>query len=674
MTAHKFTLCLSGGGFRATLFHLGVIAALRAKNELSQIKRITSASGGSIVAAHLVLNWNRYNGTDTEFREAVVEITDFIRADVRGRILRRWFLLGWLSRFTRTRQLIRYYDQLFKGKRLADLDGKGPELFITCASMSTGQLCWFNTNGLCRDCLSGPVENLAYVRMSFLSVATAVAASSAFPPMFPPVVLDPRKLPRLKDAFGGGERLTDGGVFDNLGLRAALKFDDNHSILVSDASAPFDQNSISNYRSIFGRTIRTTDILMSRIATLEKEGNSKSPIPIIRYVDISTTIKSDDTFLPEDLLRLQGINVQPIPIQELIKNVRTDFDAFSTDEIRLIYLHGYEVGLRNACDPSNQSAPAIGVTWDPSRPITIQAQLADALQEQLRYRLHPGEFNHADANLLHAIMEAENRRLHIWNSRDALCWIALAALCVPVALLWHYESEQLVPALRHFYISAMSSSPDNNALAHNCRNALVGQTGATKGYNAFSHAAEAFRALKIEQEQLIRMRQPGDDPSANIGQYRQKTAAADTVRQYIRGPVEKLLSRADRGESVLEPVIATCASLVDQGSSEPLPASQRCASAAVLVRDVGERLWRASTKFETLAAENRAAAISKMAEYPGLAASMAQPTYDAHLKFFDERFDDTDRAMDSLALKVVPLDEAVKTLKAACGIKAPGEP
>jgi len=50
-------LALSGGGFRATLFHLGVIAFLRDAGKLSEVTYITSVSGGSILSAHLVLNW-----------------------------------------------------------------------------------------------------------------------------------------------------------------------------------------------------------------------------------------------------------------------------------------------------------------------------------------------------------------------------------------------------------------------------------------------------------------------------------------------------------------------------------------------------------------------------------------------------------------------------------------
>src|SRR3954452_23892936 len=46
-------LCLSGGGFRAALFHLGALRRLNELGILSQVEAISSVSGGSVVAAHL---------------------------------------------------------------------------------------------------------------------------------------------------------------------------------------------------------------------------------------------------------------------------------------------------------------------------------------------------------------------------------------------------------------------------------------------------------------------------------------------------------------------------------------------------------------------------------------------------------------------------------------------
>jgi len=50
-------VCLSGGGYRAMLFHAGVLWRLHALGVLTKVKRISSVSGGSISAAVLALAW-----------------------------------------------------------------------------------------------------------------------------------------------------------------------------------------------------------------------------------------------------------------------------------------------------------------------------------------------------------------------------------------------------------------------------------------------------------------------------------------------------------------------------------------------------------------------------------------------------------------------------------------
>src|SRR5438067_10882511 len=89
---NRIGLALSGGGFRATLYHLGLVRFLRDAGILSQVTHITSVSGGSIFAAHLVLNWDRYNGSPNEFDAAASEFLSFVRLVVRNRIFRRFLL------------------------------------------------------------------------------------------------------------------------------------------------------------------------------------------------------------------------------------------------------------------------------------------------------------------------------------------------------------------------------------------------------------------------------------------------------------------------------------------------------------------------------------------------------------------------------------------------------
>src|SRR5688500_18292954 len=57
-------LCLSGGGYRAMLFHLGVAWYLSDAGYLQKLARISSVSGGSITAGVLALAWPRLSGTD----------------------------------------------------------------------------------------------------------------------------------------------------------------------------------------------------------------------------------------------------------------------------------------------------------------------------------------------------------------------------------------------------------------------------------------------------------------------------------------------------------------------------------------------------------------------------------------------------------------------------------
>src|SRR5438270_9211382 len=123
---NKIGLALSGGGFRASLYHLGLVRFLRDAGILPQVTHITSVSGGSILAAHLVLNWDRYNGSASEFDAAAAELLSFVRLDVRNRITRRFPLalpLRWARgllrrsnrKLTRTGLLEYHYQKYLYG-------------------------------------------------------------------------------------------------------------------------------------------------------------------------------------------------------------------------------------------------------------------------------------------------------------------------------------------------------------------------------------------------------------------------------------------------------------------------------------------------------------------------------------------------------------------------------
>ena len=161
--------CLSGGGYRAMVFHIGVLWRLYEAGLLRGIKRISSVSGGSITAGLLALKWRELSFEASKLKN------DFV-----------------------------------------------PKRFM---------------KPYMRDYRVGEVKKPT------VPLARAVAASSAFPPVLSPLVLqldpsmftpnsgfDLQRKPFTSRAF-----LTDGGVYDNLGLETAWKR--YQTILVSDAAA-----------------------------------------------------------------------------------------------------------------------------------------------------------------------------------------------------------------------------------------------------------------------------------------------------------------------------------------------------------------------------------------------------------------------------------------------------
>jgi predicted acylesterase/phospholipase RssA len=227
----RIGLALSGGGFRATIYHLGVLRYLRDAGLLHRVSHVTSVSGGSIMAAHLVMNWHKYTGSEQEFDEATNELLEFVRKDVRNRIVRRYplafcanvfgwvFRQGWSRRLTRPGLLEGYYEKyLFGDKCLYELPAT-PQLHMLATNINEGCLCSFTRSGVLTERrMPNGGTYFESIPSALATVSMAVTASSAFPGFFPPLQLT------AKDVGADAGRfpphvLTDGGVYDNLGVR-----------------------------------------------------------------------------------------------------------------------------------------------------------------------------------------------------------------------------------------------------------------------------------------------------------------------------------------------------------------------------------------------------------------------------------------------------------------------
>src|SRR5262249_60170129 len=90
---------------------------------------------------------------------------------------------------------------------------------ILAHTLSEGCLCWLHRNGLLMVRRPpGGTFRIDRVHIGLATVAMAVTASSAFPGFFPPLELTGNDVGANVGEFGR-QAYTDGGVFDNLGVR-----------------------------------------------------------------------------------------------------------------------------------------------------------------------------------------------------------------------------------------------------------------------------------------------------------------------------------------------------------------------------------------------------------------------------------------------------------------------
>jgi len=230
-------LCLSGGGYRAMMFHVGVLWRLYETNMLRDVARISSVSGGSITAALLGLKWNSLSFQPASLQaDFVPEIVAPLRAFARRTIDWKAVVLGLLFPWRASYHIASAYDtRLYKGATLQSLPDR-PRFVINATNMQSGVL-WRFMKPYMRDYRVGAVSNPT------IRLADAVAASSGFPPVLSPFEIRLKQsdfvpetgMDLQRPPFTTNVILCDGGVYDNLGLETAWKR--YQTILVSDAGA-----------------------------------------------------------------------------------------------------------------------------------------------------------------------------------------------------------------------------------------------------------------------------------------------------------------------------------------------------------------------------------------------------------------------------------------------------
>lgn len=236
-------LCLSGGGYRAMLFHLGVLWRLNEAGRLPTLDRISSVSGGSITAAVLGLNWTALAFDDAGVAKAFAKrVVEPVRELAHHALDVSSVLSGLVGIGTIAEKVAGAYRRfLFGDATLQDLP-VAPRFIVNATNMGSGALVRFERGQLV-DWRVGRID------APQVSLATAVACSSAFPPILSPYRLDTTRAqwvteegndlatPEQRDQLV----LSDGGVYDNLGLETVWKR--CATVLVSDAGGQMEPDA-----------------------------------------------------------------------------------------------------------------------------------------------------------------------------------------------------------------------------------------------------------------------------------------------------------------------------------------------------------------------------------------------------------------------------------------------
>jgi NTE family protein len=380
-------LCLSGGGYRAALFHLGAARRLAEVGILQKITDISSVSGGSIFAAHLAL-YIAAKGWSTLAQDYESQIARPFRAFVKNDIrttpaLRRLLPWEWSNANAGADALQKKYAELLVGqKTLQDLPDE--PRFTFCATDLAFGVSWIFSKDAVGHYQAGYLPQPD--RMA-TPIAQAVACSSCFPPVFRPLALglDPAKLTGGMTP-GGPERdelvrqitLSDGGVYDNMGLEPVWKR--CASIIVSDGGKPF---TFAKESSTPQQLYRIHDVMANQAEAVRKRWLVSSFIKGVfggAYFGIQNSV----TDFP--VSNALGYS-KPLATQ-LLARIRTDMDAFSDDEIAVLENHGYTLAeaayqahLKAADQQASPLAPLSNPWWPgaPSAQNELEKQLASAL-------------------------------------------------------------------------------------------------------------------------------------------------------------------------------------------------------------------------------------------------------------------------------------------------------
>ncbi|HTU26379.1 MAG TPA: patatin-like phospholipase family protein, partial [Pirellulales bacterium] len=325
--------------------------------------------------------WDDYVGADENvFRRRVCQLVDTImNRDVSGVILSQSKARVLRAQPLDSEQLIAEYRRalvgdnhtLYRWDQLADtlkVRKDYPRVHILATHLNTGRACAYTPDGFVipaaddRERHSNVINALRVYAESqgigHQEIVRAVAASSAFPPIFSPV-------PLVAGDASGMNLLTDGGAYDNSGVTYMQSLYESGSmqepatrmVILSDAGREFPTEVGSDYNSLLALAMRVTDTQGNRLAQMDSDRAAKF-FQRRRITVWPLSVHEEVRFFAG---RPRNHSAR---VQELLRTIRTEFDRFSREEVLVLYRQGYLVAQQ--VHAKNEAAVDLtGLSWAP---------------------------------------------------------------------------------------------------------------------------------------------------------------------------------------------------------------------------------------------------------------------------------------------------------------------
>jgi predicted acylesterase/phospholipase RssA len=472
----KVGLALSGGGFRASLFHIGMLARLAEQDILRRVEVLSCVSGGSIIGAHYYLELRHLlqSKSDDEISaDDYVELVQRVAArflqgvqrNVRMRALASLpanLRMIFSSKYSRTHRLGELYEaEIFslindggagKPRYLDELEihpkgapegfhprwdnwqrrAKVPVLVLNATSLNTGHLWQFTASfmGEPASCINTSVDgNYRLRRMWYgeapplfrkMRLGYAVAASSCVPGLFEPLHFT-GLYPDITVS------LVDGGVHDNQGLIGVIE-QGCDNLLVSDASGQMDQEDAPS-SGLLNVVSRSNSVLQARLRDVQfRELDTRARSSIVRSAVVHLKQEllvaprdwagcDDPKETEDDSASLRSFTTYGIrrDVQRLLAGVRTDLDAFCDAEAMALMLSGYRMTDRRlALSPAWNTLTRKPAAWPFQR---LEAAMTRATD---------------DDRLMQVLRTASSLPFKAWRLVPALRYLSMALLAAVV--------------------------------------------------------------------------------------------------------------------------------------------------------------------------------------------------------------------------------------------------